>query len=422
MVKKGQYDWASGIPPELGAHSIAKHEVLEAYLFRYLEVLTQNILIPKLKINLVDGFCGGGIFTDELSGALRPGSPIILLNTVKAAEAAINLTRDNNLALIANYYLIDKSEDALKWLRKNLSNAEPRGGNDNLHLIKGEFRQHAEKIISDIETKSQKSRTIFLLDQYGFSDVPFGIIKQIFRRLPRSEVLLTFSSDRLIDFLSLTPDFRKRLENAGISSFNPETLDQAKSQTEWRFFIQKLLSESLHKESGALYFTPFFIKSRKSNRSYWFIHLSNHPRARDEMVQIHWKMKNHFVHHGRSGLFMLGYDPAENTSLSGKIPLFGFGEAEKAQSIEELMEDYPRFMVENHDADTFGGLVEKTINTTPAAISMMQDAIFKLADCKELIIKTPKGAQRRSSRQISSDDKIIRNPQRRFHFFTTQRT
>jgi hypothetical protein len=32
---------------------------------------------------------------------------------------------------------------------------------------------------------------IFILDQYGYTDAPFSVIKDIFRRLPKSEIILT---------------------------------------------------------------------------------------------------------------------------------------------------------------------------------------------------------------------------------------
>ena len=91
MSKSKKYDWSDPLNlPTLEVHSIAKHEVLRAYISRYLEVLNLNPRIPSFKINLIDGFSGGGQYSHELTGDLCAGSPTIILDTVRDAEIAIN--------------------------------------------------------------------------------------------------------------------------------------------------------------------------------------------------------------------------------------------------------------------------------------------------------------------------------------------
>jgi hypothetical protein len=76
--------------------------------------------------------------------------------------------------------------------------------------------------------------------------------------------------------------------------------------------IQTTLHEAFATQSGAAFYTPFFIKSGGSNRSYWFLHLANNARANDVVKDLHWKKSNHFKHYGRSGMrmLMLGFDPS----------------------------------------------------------------------------------------------------------------
>ena len=60
MGKSPGYDWIlGGQLPELGRHSVAKHEVFDRYIAAYVRTLTKNHLKRALNLTIVDGFCGG---------------------------------------------------------------------------------------------------------------------------------------------------------------------------------------------------------------------------------------------------------------------------------------------------------------------------------------------------------------------------
>ncbi|MGD0075927.1 MAG: hypothetical protein ABSD31_16525, partial [Candidatus Binataceae bacterium] len=68
-----KYDWMIGqAPPQLEAHSAAKHDVFRSYIGRYIEVLTSNPRRDALSLTLIDGFAGGGEY--EFRGTMVPGS------------------------------------------------------------------------------------------------------------------------------------------------------------------------------------------------------------------------------------------------------------------------------------------------------------------------------------------------------------
>lgn len=52
------YDWKSG-PAEIQQHSVAKLNVLEAYLTQYFQTLASLPQQDVFKLTLVDGFAGG---------------------------------------------------------------------------------------------------------------------------------------------------------------------------------------------------------------------------------------------------------------------------------------------------------------------------------------------------------------------------
>ena len=79
------YSWKVGQPlPVLGEHSLAKHRVFASYTARYIRILSPVLQMRKFKLTIVDGFCGGGLYSFD--GGVVPGSPLLLLRSAKAAE------------------------------------------------------------------------------------------------------------------------------------------------------------------------------------------------------------------------------------------------------------------------------------------------------------------------------------------------
>jgi three-Cys-motif partner protein len=78
-MPRENHKWVPGEePPKIRPHSLAKHRVIDAYLRRYVDVLTQNRRIPEFRLTLVDGFSGGGVYRvgahSSLASAQREAS------------------------------------------------------------------------------------------------------------------------------------------------------------------------------------------------------------------------------------------------------------------------------------------------------------------------------------------------------------
>ena len=71
-------------PPSLEEHSKAKLDVLRKYLRAYFDRLNVNPSRDEFKLDLVDGFAGGGAFRDE--NAIVSGTPLIMLEESLAAK------------------------------------------------------------------------------------------------------------------------------------------------------------------------------------------------------------------------------------------------------------------------------------------------------------------------------------------------
>lgn len=78
-------------PPEIEQHSKAKLTVLRSYLRAYFDRLGNNPSRDEFRLDLVDGFAGGGTFLD--SGEPRSGTPLIMLEETQAANDRLNWNR-----------------------------------------------------------------------------------------------------------------------------------------------------------------------------------------------------------------------------------------------------------------------------------------------------------------------------------------
>ena len=87
MAKKKNFNWKIGEPlPGIEAHTERKLEVIEQYLDVYFDTVTANRHMDILRITIVDGFCGGGLYQKELRRTMV--ARFALLYAVERAKIA----------------------------------------------------------------------------------------------------------------------------------------------------------------------------------------------------------------------------------------------------------------------------------------------------------------------------------------------
>ena len=214
-----------------------------------------------------------------------------------------------------------------------------RGLGSSIRLYWGKFAEHLPEIIRAIAKNQRKGRSIFLLDQFGYSDVPMEAIKSIFGHLHRAEVLLTFSIDALLNYLSESRGASETLEQFGVDQAFIAAWEANKADDEFaRITAQRAVMTHLRNNSGALFFTPFMLFAQASGRVMMFAHLSQHQAARDKMLGVHWEFQNRFLHLSRGSFFELGYDPRLHED---KGSLFQFTEMDRERMMNELHAELP---------------------------------------------------------------------------------
>ena len=201
-MSQGGYEWLPGdAPPFIGDHSIAKHEVLRAYLLIYVRVLTRYPGMEGLRLTLVDGFAGGGRYTHPKNRTYHDGSPLIMLRAMEEAEFAAQERRNKGFVLDARFFFVESQRPTFEYLTRTVN--DPSFVNKYKTKAKplhSTFESVAPGLVKDIQSGSGRvHRCIFLLDQYGWSDVTLDTVRMVLRELPGAEILLTFSVDKMIN-------------------------------------------------------------------------------------------------------------------------------------------------------------------------------------------------------------------------------
>ena len=404
--KKG-FEWhPNEPPPKIRASSKAKLEVLRTYLSAYVDRLNVGLPRDEFKLDLVDGFAGGGTFRD--GEETIPGTPLIMLEEVAKAEKRINANRKKPVRFDCKYYFVDKNPAHTDHLRKVLDEREYRVTGGDISVYTNRFESVADRVIAEIARRQPLSgRAIFLLDQTGYSQVTLGLIARIFQELRDAEVILTFAEEVLTRFLD-TPQARIAVKRA--LNYTDPQIDELigwRDGDGGRAVVQRtLLDHTLHCTKAA-FFTPFFIRPAPSRRALWFLHLSRHPTARDVMVQQHWRSKNTFVHFGKGGFGMFGWDALRHEET---LPLFGFDEIDGQRMLDQLQ----RPLLEKIHRLTAKGPVSMerlryaVANGTAARFDDMDGIVRGFAGAKQIEITTRDGKRRPRALKLSPSDLIAR--------------
>ena len=397
--------WVPGSPPpEIEEHSLAKLSVFRNYLSSYIDCLCSGFLREEFKLDLVDGFSGGGLFLNE--GKEVSGTPLIMLEEADAACARLNADRIKPIRFDMKFHFVDIEPEHTRYLSQVLDERNFNVPRYQVRVYEDAFEDVVDVIIADIKRRQPRAgRALFLLDQKGFSQVELDLVRRIFNELAHAEVILTFAADDLIDRLADRPQMYAAVRPIELEAVDIRDLIELKHGDGGKALVQRVLRDHIRTGTGATYDTPFFIRPEKSRKALWFVHLSRHPVARDVMVQCHWNNFNTFEHYGSGGLDMMGWDPLG----SGLLPLFGFSQFDADLLYQQLVETIPSEMSSLHLSSPLpvGDFRAAVANRTAARSSDLDRALSALASAGEFDIQTKDGKVRQKGlTRINSSDRI----------------
>ena len=395
--------WVPGSPPPvIEEHSLAKLSVLRNYVSDYIDRLCEGPRRDVFKLDLIDGFSGGGLFLD--GGKEVSGTPLIMLEEAEAAYARLNERRVKPLHFDLKFHFVDIEPDHTRYLSQVLDERNFNAPKHQVRVYDGAFEDVVDVIISDIKRRQPRAgRALFLLDQKGFSQVEFDLVRRIFNELAHAEVILTFAVDALVDRLVDRPQLYAAVRPIELEATDIRDLIELKHGDGGKALVQRILRGHIRNGTGATYDTPFFIRPKQSRKALWFVHLSRHPVARDVMVQCHWNNFNTFEHYGSGGLDMMGWDPLR----SGLLPLFRFSQFDADLLHQQLVETIPSEMssLDLSSPLPVGDFRAAVANRTAARSSDLDRALSALASVGEFDILTKDGRLRQKglARLDSSD-------------------
>lgn len=428
MSKKSEHErfywdrWESGEYPVLEDHSEKKLELLRDYLVLYLEIVMKGTAGKEEQfVTLVDGFAGGGLYNGN-----RTGSPLAILEAVREAEARINTGREKKTRITPICYFIEKDPKAFACLKATL---QMKGYGDRIgktiHLRHDPFEKVAPAIISEINARHTRggNRTIFFLDQCGYTEISAMTIREISEKLHRRpEFIVNFAITWLTDFISEKTEAQmsKSLQELGLSGFLdlPEMMRlRMELGGHWKHVVEKHIGDAFHRATGISYFSPFYIEPEGNHRGYWLLHLANSARARSAMTEIHWSKSNRSKHYGRIGCDMLSYKPDVDQNMF--IEGMSFNDESRIKCEKVLLEELPRVVRDlTPDGITFGDFLNGMSNQVIASAPMLNDAVLKLCESNDFELTSPSG-KRKKSAKLADRDIIMPRKQMIFSGFNT---
>lgn len=411
MAKKQNFNWKIGEPlPGIEAHTERKLEVIEQYLDVYFDTVTANRHMDTLRITIVDGFCGGGLY--QKGTETRHGSPFALLYAVERAKIRVNAGRHKPLEIAAQFYFSDANSHHMAALRDELLRSDFAAQVDETIILQtGNFEDLLPKVLVEIKKRQRQGRSFFVLDQWGYTDVPVHCLQQIFSSLDKPEAILTFSIDALLNYLRNDGSGLEGLRQYGVSDAFIRTWHENKEDEIFgRATAQRSIMEALRYSSGAHFFTPFMMYSKTDKRWMLLAHLSKHQAARDKMLSVHWDQQNLFRHIGRGSLFELGFD---HRLVESKDALFSFRGDDETKLIKELENELPGRVIDNMTDDVLAveALLSQIGNLTAAQNETIFRVLQGLVGEGELEIEKKDGGRKKPSTMIEVSDKLIRPSQ-----------
>ena len=394
--------------PSIESHSKAKLRVLRSYLRAYFDRLGNIYSRDQFKLDLVDGFSGGGTFQD--GSETISGTPLIMLEEAQEAKQRLSHGRKKPIDFDLKFYFVDAKAHHITHLRKAMADRGYSPDDESCVLRTGKFEDNLNSILKEIKKRQPRAgRSLFLLDQFGYSQVALRIVKNILKELPASEVIMTFAADALVNFLGNRPEFIKSVAPLEMMDADVLKLLDLKRCDGGKAMVQRALRPHLRQMTGAQFDTPFFIRPTSSSRALWFVHLSRHPTARDVMIQCHWNLADTFEHFGPGSLNILGWEERSD------YPLFQFGEHEQKLVHEQLLNS---LLAEIHalaaeSPVTVDRIRAELANQTAARFDDLDAVLLKYYSMGELEICRADGSLRRhSTTHLDRTDQIALPRQR----------
>ena len=249
-------------------HTSAKHEILRKYLDAWLPILGKF----SQKTVYIDGFAGPG----QYSGG-EPGSPIIALEAASSHQA--------KLAGELVFIFIEERADRVAHLKSRIA-ALRLPTQFRVHVEQGTFAEKINGILDELDSQAgQIAPTFALIDPFGFSGIPYTIIKRVLEK-PRCEVLINLMVEHINRFLKHPhEEVRAHITDAFGTD---EALRVAFGSGNRAEALKNLYHEQLR--SVSRYVRYFEMRGEDNRVEYYLFFASNNRLGHLRMKEAMWKV------------------------------------------------------------------------------------------------------------------------------------
>ena len=174
-----QFNWhPDEPPPPIEPHSKAKLQVLRSYLRAYFDRLGTVYARDEFKLDLVDGFAGGGTFLDGSESI--SGTPLIMLEEAREAKKRLTHGRSKPIRFDFKFYFVDANAAHTDHLRRAMAERGYNANDEAVVIRTGKFEDNVRAIVREIKNASRE------LSALCFCSINSAIRKWLFGMSPAS--------------------------------------------------------------------------------------------------------------------------------------------------------------------------------------------------------------------------------------------
>ena len=249
-------------------HTIAKTEVLRAYLVAYFQILGSSK--SRQTILYVDGFAGPDQYTN-----FPHGSPTAAL---KAAREAITNSQQRWIAADIRCAFIEPDPKRFENMDKKVHPFRSLG-RLKIHTYNAGFVAGLAAVREDIPTPFYKPHPLFVfIDPFGATGAPFSVVREILAS-DCSEVLINLDADGIARIFRAKDDARHEellTTIYGDESWIGELTDEQPFPVLCRKALN-LYTEKLRSITGVRYIFSFEMQKQAGALNYFLVFASKHP-------------------------------------------------------------------------------------------------------------------------------------------------
>ncbi len=398
-VSKSQATWSADGShiPDIHPHTKAKHQILETYLENLIYTLYGKGRYGETTFTFVDGFCGGGMYCDRDNKREWKGSPIRIIEAIRAGYKKSKREYDLNVKFI----FINNDREHLDCLKNysmpkaglgELVNGQPHEFQgevgklvEECEFICGEFENFVNEVIFKIDLR--KGHSFFFIDPYGWTDVSMQSIRKI-NNLKRTEILYTYMINYIKRFVcdrdgKDKDTFNRILDAEEYYQFdNFNSFNRIGGQCYLRNESMRLFRD---KGKAKYVFTFSMIPRGDISVLYYLMHLSQKLTALEVIKESFWQ-ENNLDYQYYFELYGHGFRTADFYEENQMELKFDITKNSEYFCLEKLDSHLGNIIRNNQDGIIFHELCHQTMERNPASKEHYTSYINLLRNEKEIDI------------------------------------